>query len=166
MKKITKIKSSKILTEDDFYMLKDVVDSFSFKHSNLTKYVAKAVEKLKKQLEKDSWDIIHARRKIGNTLQKFIDTKSWFKVEVDYKHREKESFYFFPYKLNLNSNDLIFGLYVPINNKRNCGIKDESLHIEDFIYNDSEWSIVNESAVIKYIKNNIQTVIDFRKSKL
>lgn len=166
MKRVTHIKAAKIIDEDDLYMLKDVVDTFSIKHSQLAKDVSKDIEKLKKQLEKDKWDIIHARREIGNKLQTFIDNKCWFKVEIDYKVREKEMFYFFPYKLNFNSNDLIFGIYVPIEDIRDCGISDKSIHIEDFMYNNSKWVVINENSVIKYIKNNIQTVISYRKSKI
>ena len=105
----------------------------------------------------------------GNDYTEIADLvkeKCWFIVEKCDKKSNKEIFYFFPYKFNYNTNNLLIGLFVPINDPYSCGIFEKTFPLKDFIYNDSKWTKVSEKKVLTYIKNHIKDVIDYRMNKI
>lgn len=166
MKKVYHIKSQHLITNDEIFDLKDMCDTFLVTHNTLSKKFQKEIENIKHQLEKDKWEIIHRTQKVADIIFEIIDAKSWYLVEHNNNSLECKKFYFFPYRFNYNSNNIIAGLYVPIDDNYNCGINDKIFYLKNFLYNDSKWTKVSEKQIVKYIKNNLQKVINYRKERL
>ena len=117
-----------------------------------------------KKIKNDCEEYKVLKNNIIQQLYDLIEKKQWYKVTL---HGQWcKTFYFFPYILNAYSNGVFCGMYVPIDDIRNCGIIDKSFHINDFTNYDSDWIVVSESEVINYVKDNIHNVIDYRKSRL
>lgn len=160
MKKVIHIKTKNILTNDELFDLKDTIQNFTISHPKLGKRFCKELEKMKKQIEKDKWDILHTKQKIRDIIFDLIKNKCWYKVEMGVS-----KFFFFPYKFNYNTNNIIVGLYVPIDDNYCCGIMDKMLYFKDFVYNDSKWTKVSEKKVLKYAKDNLKNVIQYRMNR-
>lgn len=166
MKRVTHIKTQNLLGLDEVYDLKEIIKDFNLQHPKISETFSKQLNQISQQLEKDRWNIIHNRQRIADIIIDLVKEKCWFIVEKYNKKSNNEIFYFFPYKFNYNTNSLLIGLFVPINDPYSCGIFEKNFPLKDFIYNDSKWTKVSEKKVLTYIKKHIKDVIDYRMNKI
>ena len=165
MSKSIQIKKISIPVTSELLEFKDILYKFKKTYNyKIPEELKDIVNSFDKKIKKDCEEYKVLKNNIIQQLYKLINEKQWYKVTLDGQWRT--TFYFFPYILNAYSNGILYGMYVPIDDVRNCGIIDKSFHINDFTNYDSEWIVVEENEVINYIKNNILNVIEYRKSRL